>query len=127
MDLHRLDFDLAVHLQQDERVILEKVMGRRVCEGCQAVYNLADVYNKGILLPAMKPLNQGVCDKCHGALVKRRDDNLRVVKKRLFEFKVKTEPVIERYNRVSKVLAFEAAAGVADYPKLLEMIKLRLA
>mmetsp|Transcript_19891 Transcript_19891/g.36703 ORF Transcript_19891/g.36703 Transcript_19891/m.36703 type:complete len:132 (-) Transcript_19891:294-689(-) len=127
MQLHHLDFDLAINLQQDERVIIEKVMGRRVCESCQAVYNLADVYNKGILLPAMNPATPGVCDKCQGNLVKRKDDSVRIIKKRLFEFKVKTAPVVERYRSLGKgVLDFEAVAGVADYPKLLEAVNRKL-
>jgi adenylate kinase len=126
MALHRLDFTLAVNLQQDERVILEKVAGRRVCQNCQAVYNLANVYNQGFLLPAMKPAKPGVCDDCQGELVKRRDDNLRIVKRRLFEFKVKTSPVVERYAKEGKVVDFEAVRGVSDYPRLLEALKSRL-
>lgn len=44
--------DLAVNLSLREEVLVEKCMGRRICNHCGKNYNIADIY-----LPATGPLS----------------------------------------------------------------------
>ena len=43
---------------------MERMSGRRVCESCGASYHVV----------AVPPKQEGVCDKCGGKLVQRKDD-----------------------------------------------------
>lgn len=126
LELSKFEFDLIVNLKQHEDVILAKLKGRRVCQSCHANYNIADITHEGYLLPARLPKLKGKCDHCGDKLVKRTDDKLSIIKRRMFEFKVKTEPLENFYEERDKILSFTAYRGVDDYPKLLTEIKQRL-
>ena len=76
-------FDAAVALENDDEVIIERIGGRRVCEVCGASYHLKHS-------PAKV---DGVCDKCGGKLVQRKDDAPETVKNRLEVYHTPTEPL----------------------------------
>ena len=76
-------FDAAVALENDDEVIIERIGGRRVCEVCAASYHLKHS-------PAKV---DGVCDKCGGKLVQRKDDAPETVKNRLEVYHTTTEPL----------------------------------
>ena len=76
-------FDAAVALENDDEVIIERIGGRRVCEVCGASYHLKHS-------PAKV---DGVCDKCGGKLVQRKDDAPETVKNRLEVYHTTTEPL----------------------------------
>ena len=76
-------FDAAVALENDYEVIIERIVGRRVCEVCGASYHLKHS-------PAKV---DGVCDKCGGKLVQRKDDAPETVKNRLEVYHTTTEPL----------------------------------
>ena len=76
-------FDAAVALENDDEVIIERSGGRRVCEVCGASYHLKHS-------PAKV---DGVCDKCGGKLVQRKDDAPEPVKNRLEVYHTTTEPL----------------------------------
>lgn len=126
-DLEGLQQGLMVHIQQDEEVILAKLLGRRVCEGCGANFNVADVTSQGYHLPPQLPKVEGKCDHCGGKLGLRKDDTKRVIKRRMFEFNVKTLPLEAFYRSKGRLLAYSAVKGVAGYPELLEQVKAKLA
>ena len=118
---------LMVHIKQDEEVILAKLLGRRVCQNCGANFNVADVKTQGYHLPPQLPKVAGVCDHCGGKLGTRKDDTKRVIKRRMFEFNVKTLPLENFYGRKSRLLVYSAVQGVAGYPDFLEQVKTKLA
>ena len=76
-------FDAAVALENHDEVIIERIGGRRVCEVCGASYHLKHS-------PAKV---DGVCDKCGGKLVQRKDDAPETVKNRLEVYHTTTEPL----------------------------------
>ncbi len=76
-------FDAAVVLENSDDVIIERIGGRRVCEVCGASYHLKHS-------PAKV---DGVCDKCGGKLVQRKDDAPETVKHRLEVYHTTTEPL----------------------------------
>ena len=76
-------FDAAVVLENADEVIIERIGGRRVCEVCGASYHLKHS-------PAKV---DGVCDKCGGKLVQRKDDAPETVKNRLEVYHTTTEPL----------------------------------
>jgi adenylate kinase len=69
--------------------IVKRLIGRRTCPNCGAVYNLY-----------FDPPNQdGVCDKCGSALVQRKDDDANTIQRRLDVYRQQTAPVLEYYKK----------------------------
>lgn len=68
--------------------IVRRVVGRRSCESCGAVYHVE------FLAPAVP----GRCDKCGGTLVQRGDDTAEKVGTRLREYHNNTTPVAAYYQ-----------------------------
>ena len=76
-------FDDVVSIEISDEVIMERMSGRRVCESCGASYHLV----------AVPPKQEGICDKCGGKLVQRKDDAPETVKARLEVYHKETEPL----------------------------------
>jgi len=92
-----LDLDLVINLKQHEDVIVAKLLGRRVCNGCGENYNVAEITTPGYVLPSKAPAKEGVCDKCNAQLSTRADDEEAVIRKRLEEYRIKTQPLESIY------------------------------
>ena len=73
------------------KTLEKRITGRRVCEDCNAIYNINDT--------AKAPQVESVCDKCGGKLYQRKDDNLESFKNRYAMYQEKTEPIIEHYRK----------------------------
>ena len=73
------------------KTLEKRITGRRVCEDCNAIYNINDT--------AKAPQVESVCDKCGGKLYQRKDDNLESFKTRFAMYQEKTEPIIEHYRK----------------------------
>lgn len=76
-------FDSVVSLEVSDEVICERMSGRRVCPDCGASYHVV----------AVPPKSEGVCDKCGGKLIQRKDDAPETVKSRLEVYHKETEPL----------------------------------
>lgn len=91
--LEKLGYEVGnVFLLNISTKTLEKrITGRRVCEDCNAIYNINDT--------AKAPQVESVCDKCGGKLYQRKDDNLESFQTRFAMYQEKTEPIIEHYRK----------------------------
>lgn len=81
--------DLVINLSTPEDEIVERIVNRRICPNCKAVYNL-------ILNP---PKQEGICDKCGEKLVQRKDDNPETVKLRFNSYIEQTSPLVDYYDK----------------------------
>ena len=97
-------FDDVVSLEISDEVIMERMSGRRVCEHCGASYHVV----------AVPPKAEGVCDKCGGALICRKDDEPGTVKARLEVYHRETEPLKEFYAQRGLLRPVENQATVAE-------------
>ena len=79
---------VAVSLEVPDNVIIERLTERIVCNSCGAPFHKV----------ASPPKKEGVCDRCGGKLVQRKDDSEAVVKDRLEVFHEQTEPVKAHYQ-----------------------------
>jgi adenylate kinase len=95
--------DRVIFFDVREGELLRRLTGRRVCRGCQAVYQL-------VLAPPMRP---GVCDKCGGELYRREDDSETTVRSRLEVYARQTSPLLDYYRRRG-LLATVAGEGPID-------------
>ena len=105
--------DAVVNLKIDDKVILERMTGRRSCPKCGAVYHIKN----------LKPKIEGKCDKDGADLVVRPDDEPQVVKERLATYQAQTKPVVGYYKKSSRVLELDAGKSAdAVSAKLFEML-----
>ncbi len=100
--------DAILNLQIDDRVVAERMTGRRSCPKCGAVYHLKN----------LQPKADGICDNDGTILIQRHDDSPEVVAKRLETYHQQTEPVVDYYNEngrtVFDVDANDGADEVSD-------------
>ena len=81
--------DVCILVDGDDDMIANRLSGRRVCEKCGASYHIEH----------MKPAKDGVCDKCGGNLIHRKDDTVEVIKDRLTTYHEQTQPLIDFYKK----------------------------
>ena len=87
---------VAIHLQVEQRVLLERITGRRI----SPTGNIYNIYTH-------PPRQAGVCDIDGGPLTQRADDREEVFYERMKAFEAQTAPVIDYYrthgNRFTEV------------------------
>lgn len=106
--------DLVLNFVARDEVIIERISGRRICARCGAIYHVK----------YMPPKYPGICDRCGGPLILRKDDRPEVVKKRLEVYRKQFEPIIKYYRSrglLREVEANEQAPQVI--PKVLNTIR----
>lgn len=115
--------DMCIKIDINENILTKKLLGRRECKKCQKNYNLFEIKNDEYDMTPLLPKVDGVCDECGGELVKRADDNVKTIKKRMVTYKSKTVPM-EKYFMTSgtKVMTFEPKRGVKDYEKFKQQV-----
>jgi adenylate kinase len=93
---------VVILLNIPEDILVEKLSARRVCAACGEIYNIADtrriIGNQTYELPAMLPRVPGICDKCGGKLIQRKDDTAEVIRNRLEVYNKQTEPLVRYYR-----------------------------
>jgi adenylate kinase len=80
---------VGVYVEVPMDVLIERLAGRWLCQGCQASYH--ERFNP--------PKRAGLCDRCAGELYQRTDDKREVVANRVAVYLRDTLPVVERYER----------------------------
>lgn len=89
----------VVYFDVDDKILIERITGRRVCEDCGETFHIK--FNK--------PKEEGVCDKCGGKLIQRNDDNEETVKNRISVYNDHTSPLIEYYEKAGKLVKIDGA------------------
>lgn len=100
--------DKVIDLQVTDEDVIQRMSGRRICEKCGASYHVQ--YNK--------PRVEGVCDKCAGTLIQRKDDHPDTVKERLKVYHKQTEPLEEYYQKKGKLAVVKGQEDVQDTTRL---------
>ncbi len=101
--------DKVIDIEVSDERIEHRMSGRRVCESCGASYHL----------DYKPPKTEGVCDKCNGKLVIRKDDHPETVRERLRVYHEQTEPLKEYYEKQGKLFIVEGQEEVADTTALV--------
>jgi len=100
-----LDVVLRFDVPVDE--VVNRVVNRRVCSNCGAVYHLQYA----------PPATEGTCDACGGELIQRPDDTEEVVRARMDEYRAKTEKLEHYYAERGLLRNVEAVGPVDDVAK----------
>ena len=104
----KIDAVINIHVPEEE--IIKRIVNRRTCKKCGAIYHL-------IYSPPKEP---NKCDKCGGELYQRDDDKEETVRERLRVYREQTEPLIEYYKKKGILYNVD---GTKDINGVFEEIK----
>lgn len=88
---------VVVSLEVPDQVIVERLANRLSCEKCGTPYHKF----------AFPPKKEGVCDKCGGKVIQRKDDNEEVIRQRLHVFHDQTQPLKAYYERKGLLVSID--------------------
>ncbi|MBU2493031.1 MAG: adenylate kinase [Bacteroidetes bacterium] len=93
-----------IHLEVDPKIIIERLSNRLACSNCKNIISLSDLKDTT------------VCPVCNSknTLIKRKDDEEEVVKKRLNVYKETTEPVIHYYKERAYVVVISGVGSLDE-------------
>ncbi len=118
------DIDLAVEIGLPDEILIKKLTARRTCEECGEAYSLVEIDEQGIKMPALLPKKEGLCGKCGGKLVQRKDDDESLVRERLKVYHDLTDPIIGHYKKSSEVRKVLVTGGPDEMvEKILKIIE----
>jgi adenylate kinase len=92
-----IELDVALSIEIEDEVIVERMSGRRTCKECSTTFH---IHNN-------PPKVEGICDNCGGELTIRKDDYPDTVLHRLEVFHNETEPVKHFYADRGKLRCVE--------------------
>lgn len=114
---------LAIYLEVDESIIMERLLGRRICLPCKKSYNLCEIKRNGYELDSIMPVVEGYCDNCNQKLTMRPDDTIETIYSRLYNFRKSGYQVVNYYKQNAKVFEFSPKKGIKDYPLFFSEVK----
>ena len=87
--LKKLDIEIytIIRIMKDDESIIKRLESREICSKCGISYNEQN-----------PPKIAGKCNDCDSSLVRRKDDNIEVVKKKLKIYGKEIKPLITHYN-----------------------------
>ena len=104
--------DYAIDVDVPDENIVNRMGGRRACLKCGATYHVVFA----------APKTEGICDVCGEKLVLRDDDKPETVQKRLNVYHEQTQPLIDFYRKLNKMVDIDSARDskevLVDFKKL---------
>ena len=100
--------DKALEIGVSDDVIISRLSGRRVCQGCGAPYHMI----------SNPPPADGICPKCGAAIVTRKDDLPETIKHRLEVYHEQTEPLKHFYGEKGKLAVVNGENGIEETTRL---------
>jgi len=101
--------DLALLIDVDYDVLMQRLTGRLTCESCGSVFN---IYTN-------PPKQDDACDKCGGKLHHRADDNEETIGNRLKVYDAQTKPLIAYFSASNRL---ETVVGEGDINAIFKNI-----
>lgn len=99
----------VINISVDPEILIERVVGRRVCKTCGMTYHVK--FNP--------PKEEGICDKDGTKLIQRDDDTEETVKTRISVYFDQTAPLIDYYRAQNLLVDID---GAKDIDKVFEDI-----
>lgn len=99
-----IHIDKVLDIEVADDTIIQRMSGRRVCANCGASYHI-------VSKPSSRP---GVCDRCNGSLIVRKDDEPATVLERLKVYHEQTEPLVDFYRGKGKLVAIKGDDSIDE-------------
>lgn len=104
--------DLVIYLHVPDEDLIKRLADRRHCQKGLHNYHL-------IYFPSKKP---GICDIDKSKLIRRKDDNPKVIKERLKVYHHETEPVIKYFQRKKILRTIDGAPHPKEVYKAVKRV-----
>lgn len=105
-----IKLDAVINIDVDFNVLVDRIIGRRVCPKCGASFHIVN----------QPPKKEGICDACGATLVQRKDDTKETVVTRLDVYTNQTKPLLDYYNKQGIV---KKVCGLGDIDVIFSNIK----
>ena len=113
LDGKGVTIDHVVSIEIDDKLIVGRMSGRRVCTHCGASYHVS----------VNPPKQEGICDLCGGTVTTRKDDEPETVRHRLEVYHQSTEVLKDYYARQGKLRLIRGDQSIEGaYSEILEAI-----
>lgn len=99
-----LNLNRVLSVQVPQRVIIERLAGRRTCSSCGALSHV-------VFSP---PKKEGVCDRCGGELFQRHDDREETIANRLKVYESQTAPLVNYYREQGLLREIDGVGAVDE-------------
>lgn len=90
---------IVLSLEVPDAMIIERLSGRLICEKCSAPYHKT----------ALPSRQEGICDRCGGKLITRKDDTPEIISERLKAYHAQAKPLKEYYRAQGKLTLIDAS------------------
>lgn len=89
--------EYVFNLYVDKDVIVNRLIGRRMCSKCGSIYHISKIDN------------DKVCPKCSGELYQRKDDNKEVVENRIDVYNKETAVLVDYYKDSERLINVDSS------------------
>ena len=108
--------DAVIYINVPRDVLIERLVGRRVCPQCGATYHVR----------FDPPKLDGICNVCRSSLVQRPDDRLETVATRLSVYSEETAPLTAFYQERGNLLEIDGTKSVQSvYEAIIQRLGAR--
>jgi adenylate kinase len=91
---------LAIVLVVPEAELERRLGARRICTYCRTLYTTGTLYGGS---------EEELCSKCGHTLIRRDDDNVETIRRRLLTYRNTAEPLIDHYQRRSTIAVIDGS------------------
>jgi len=106
------EIDLVINFSASDKVIVERLSGRRVCPKCGETYHLE----------TNKPKVDNLCDNDQTELIQREDDKPATILKRLAIYHEQTKPLVNYYEKLGVLKTVDGTGNIEDTNKAITKI-----
>ncbi len=99
-----LEIDYVINVTAPNEILVERLVGRRVCKSCGESYHVE----------FKQPKVEGICDLCGGKLIQRTDDTVDKAQVRLDEYAKKTRELVNYYQEKEKLVSIDGIGSVDE-------------
>ncbi|HPN39496.1 MAG TPA: adenylate kinase [Melioribacteraceae bacterium] len=95
---------VILFLNAEDEIIINRLSQRRLCTNCKSIVSLKDI------------INGNKCPKCASVdtLIRRKDDDVEVITRRVELFHNTTAPVIDYYKEKVKVIIIDGTKSIKE-------------
>lgn len=108
-DLNR-EIQSVVNIEVPKDSLVKRLAGRRVCSQCGATFHVE-------FSPTQ---SEGICDKCGGEVIQRKDDHESTILERLSVYEQQTQPLIDYYKNKNLLQTIEGTGEVSQVQDRIE-------
>ncbi len=96
-----LSIDKVLNLEVDRKELIKRLSSRRLCKSCKQITKVEES-------------EKNRCPECGETLIKRKDDDIKVIKKRLEVYRKQTEPLIDYYQSKGTLVNVDGDGSEAE-------------